>query len=58
MQHDKCKVLKIGTSRHTDHSVSINEHKLDVVDEFSIWVMNSHQKVITVCYVTEEPRNH
>ena len=21
---DKCKVLKIGTSRHTDHSININ----------------------------------
>ena len=31
---DKCKVLKIGPPRHTDHSVNKDEHKLDVVDEF------------------------
>ena len=31
---DKCKVLKIETSRHTDHSVNIDERKLDIVDEF------------------------
>ena len=24
----------MGTSRHTDHSVNIDEHKLDVIDEF------------------------
>ena len=31
---NKCKISKIETSRHTDHSVNIDEHRLDVVDEF------------------------
>ena len=31
---DKCKVSNIGTSGHTDHSVHIDERKLDVVDGF------------------------
>ena len=30
---DKSKVLKIGTSGHTDHSVNIDGHKSDIVDE-------------------------
>ena len=42
---DECKVLKIGTSRQTDHSVNIDKRKLDIPDEFRYLGENPHQKV-------------